>query len=45
MTTKWNRDTDTHKHTHKAKPATEYEDVIALWNQGISTDKEVKRTG
>ena len=33
----------THTHKHKAKPAAEYEDVTALWNQGISTKREVTK--
>jgi hypothetical protein len=37
------RHTHTHAHTHKAKPAAEYEDVTALWNQGVSTDREVTK--
>jgi hypothetical protein len=47
MTAKWN--TDTHKHTHRyththnAKPAAEYEDVTRLWNQGVSTNREVTK--
>jgi len=43
MTAKWNTDTHTHTHKHKAKPAAEYEDVTALWNQGISTKREVTK--
>jgi len=55
MTAKWNTETHTHTytqththrhtntHTHKAKPAAEYEDVTALWNQGVSTDREVTK--
>jgi hypothetical protein len=31
-----------HTHTHQAKPAAEYEDVTALWNQGVSTNREDK---
>jgi hypothetical protein len=52
MTAKWN--TDRHTHTErerererergeKAKRAAEYEDVTALWNQGVSTDREVTK--
>jgi hypothetical protein len=35
--------TQIHTHTHNAKLATEYEDVTALWNQGVSTNREVKK--
>jgi hypothetical protein len=34
---------DTHTQTHKAEPADEHEDVTALWNQELSTDREVTK--
>jgi hypothetical protein len=36
MTDKWY----THTHTHTPEPLCEHEDVTALWNQGVHTERE-----